>query len=223
MSREASLLAILTSGKPSVINAPESRGNRLGTGPIKITPSASSSLLTSAAGEAQQITIISSKCEYKLGRSIQVSKDILVYGMRGGKLRVLGLSNGETVLLREHTQSLVDLALSNNFIATSSLDDTFRVWKIDAIDSVIAHTLMLTIHGYKTSNEDEATFGYLNWHPSLQNIIAVTTSLKQVWIFDLNQICKDQSDGMVLDLSDYLLQDIKGLTRIELTEVRLNM
>lgn len=221
MSREASLLAILTSGKPAVPSEPDARGNRLGPGPIKITPSAASSLVSASSFESQQITIISSKCEYKIGRSIQVSKDILVYGMRGGKLRVIGLTNGETVLLREHTQTLVDLSLLNNLLATSSLDDTFRVWRIDSANATISPTLLITIHGYKTSNEVEATFGYLNWHPLWENVIAVTTSLKQVWIFDLNEIQKDEPEGKLLDLSDYLLQDIVGLTRIELTEVFL--
>jgi hypothetical protein len=88
-------------------------------------------LVSSGSFESQQITIISSKCEYKIGRTIQVSKDILVYGMRGGKLRVIGLANGETVLLREHTQTLLDLSLVNNYLATTSLDDTFRVWRIN--------------------------------------------------------------------------------------------
>ena len=220
MSREASLLAILTSGKPTVAPEREARGNRLGPGPIKITPSERSSLVSSSCFDSQQITIISSKCEYRIGRTIQVSKDVLVYAMRGGKLRVIGLSNGETVLLKENTQTLLDISLQNNILATTSLDDTFRVWKISSADGNITPNVLITIHGYKTSNEVEATFGYLNWHPVLDNVIAITTSLKQVWIFDLNEILKD---GQVtfLDLSDYLLQDIVGLKRIELTEVAI--
>jgi hypothetical protein len=72
----------------------------------------------------------------------------------GGKIRVIGQENGDTTLLREHTQTLLDLKLSSTSanssnssttrsnskssrLASVSLDDTVRVWALDIGDGEI--------------------------------------------------------------------------------------
>ena len=77
-----------------------------------------------------------------------------IHVCQGGKIRVIGQENGDTTLLREHTQTLLDLKLSSTStnssnssttrsnskssrLASVSLDDTVRVWALDIGDGEI--------------------------------------------------------------------------------------
>ena len=170
-------------------------------------------LKSSASIDTQPITIVPSKMEYKLGRSIQVCKDFICYAVRGGKIRVIGQVQGEMILLREHTMAVLDLDLLQEqehhakLVSTSS-DDTVGIWHLSLGKEEILSQLVFTLHGYKKSNEDESSFKRVFWNAHDSNQMAIV-GREYVYLIHLSLVLSNSSE---IDLKDD--ESIAGMMKL---------
>ena len=81
-SREASLLAILSQNASAPCVALE-RGSRLKSGNVRLVLPCKSLLAPKDSLDHQQITLVPTKPEYRLGKSVVVNESFIAYAVRG--------------------------------------------------------------------------------------------------------------------------------------------
>lgn len=187
---------------------------------------------TIAAGKplsAQAITLVPSKLEYRLGRSIGTTRDFIAYAVRGGKVRVIEQRTGAMTLLRDHTASLLDLEILSIFktahqqsaarLVTVSLDDSVRLWDLQGpsaqadMDEILVDPL-LNILGHKSSSDEPMTFTRATFSPRDSNLLAIAGYAQTLFLVNVPlatsasasiQMEPNKAGGATIDLKDRTL------------------
>ncbi|KAJ3087562.1 hypothetical protein HK102_010767 [Quaeritorhiza haematococci] len=192
------------------VKKPEVKGTlvgvRLDRRPIHLNLSSAEKDLAPATGKdlsPQTITLVPSKVEYKKGKTIAVNRDYICYGVRGGRIRVIGQQTGSMILLRGHNQSILDVCITDSrdshaaYLVSVAADDTLYVWELNLDGDEISSKAVLSIEGNKedapkTSSPDNAgaggRFHRVVWNPVDDNTFAVAGSKSDVLIFHVREV-----------------------------------
>ena len=121
-----------------------------------------------------------------------MNDDYIGYAAKEGKVRILRRSDGANTLFREHTASIVDMAIcrKTGMIVSLSENHSLFVWEI--VESAINKSLIETRVILKIQEPARSTLTgpYLKrvfWHPTDERIIAVLTAQNEIAFLQLSE------------------------------------
>ncbi|ORX60211.1 WD40 repeat-like protein [Piromyces finnis] len=137
------------------------------------------------------ITVVKVKrsIERILGKEIAVNNKYICYSSKNKNIRVIHQDSGDLRLFKGHEQKIIDIVV---FTPKSQSKSSLRAASIDTDNNLILWTednnkdlkKLLTVKGI---NNGSSRFQRVLFHPSNENIVAVSTNTNNILLFDLRK------------------------------------
>ena len=170
-----------------------------------------------------QLTSLVVAAKYERGRKLVFTGDVLSYGNRHGRLRVLDRESAASVVLKAHTEPVIELDVdvaategSSARIVSCARDGRLVIWRIPTkigIDAPAPFSIEANIVSSSPSR-----FVAVRCHPTRPGTILVATSDKRIRVLDLAQLGYTLKAAKGEDVSEELA--FHDADELSLTSVR---
>jgi len=143
------------------------------------------------AKEIVTITKMKRNIEKISGKEIAVNNKYICYSSKNKNIRVINQESGDLRFFKGHEQKITDIVV---YISKNQNKSSLKAASIDSDNTLILWTednnkdfnKLLTIKGI---NNGSYRFQRILFHPSNENIFAVSTNTNKILLFDLRKNC----------------------------------
>jgi len=148
------------------------------------------------------ITLYESEPVYHQGKTIAVNKLYMVYGIRGGYLRVINKYTAKRGLLKGHSLELTDLAFQcneSNVFASINKDGSIIVWEVTESSPDASSVDYVQLVCFKPPEGESRYYRRLKWHPLRPDVLYTISDQGQVDVWSIQSIPR-KSECLINDM-----------------------
>jgi WD40 repeat protein len=145
------------------------------------------------------ITLYDSEPVYQQGKIISVNKKYMVYGIRGGFLRVINKFTAKRTLLKGHVQHLSDISFQNtdsNVLASVDKGGSLIVWEIIDGDGAVDYKKLVHL---KQKEGEERYYKRLRWHPTHPGLLFTVSDKSEIDAWCIKKLRDGESVEYTID------------------------